>query len=211
MPNPPNNNDLQRERVRFLNQSLSLQNIIRQGSVANSSRDNILPAVTSSLPPVTPSVTSTMTNTPTPSITITPSITPTTTLTQTPTITPTISLSPTVTQTPTQTQTPTPTPTNPTNVRWSFTNTYVDSYFSISKDGIPIIEEFYSASGSTIFSNGEFIDINLAPSDLSTSCNLTVSINGTIVFNQTESYPNTIFYGNIYNTGELYEIVATVS
>ena len=32
MPLPPNNNDLQRERVRFLNQSLSLQQIIKQGS-----------------------------------------------------------------------------------------------------------------------------------------------------------------------------------
>ena len=127
MPNPPNNNDLQRERVRFLNRSLSLQNIIKQGSIANGSRDNVLPALTPSMP-VSPSVTPTNTKTPTPSITntptititqtptisITPSLTLTPTTTPTPTITPTVSITPSITPTisvtPTITPTMTPTP-----------------------------------------------------------------------------------------------------
>jgi hypothetical protein len=114
MPNPPNNNDLQREKVRFLNQSLSLQNIIKQGSIANSSRDNVLPGVTLTLPvslTPTPSVTISNTPTRTQNPTITPTISNTPTVTQTPTITPSISLSPTITPTVTQTNTPSITPT----------------------------------------------------------------------------------------------------
>jgi hypothetical protein len=83
MANPPSSNDLQRERVRFLNQSLSLQSIIKQGSIANSSRENILPVFTPTIPVL---------------------------LTPTPSITPTISITPTVTKTPTKTPTPSVTP-----------------------------------------------------------------------------------------------------
>ena len=130
MPNPPNNNDLQREKVRFLNDSLSLQRIIKQGSIANSSRDNVVasfipstPSPTASITP-TPSVTVTVTPTvsltptetppesPTPTVTNTPSLTPTITITPTisitPTVTPTISITPTIT--PTITVTPSVTP-----------------------------------------------------------------------------------------------------
>jgi len=130
MPNPPNNNDLQREKVRFLNNSLSLQRVITQGSIANSSRDNVVvpfipatPSPTASVTP-TPSVTVTVTPTvsltptetppesPTPTVTNTPSLTPTITITPTisitPTVTPTISITPTIT--PTITVTPSVTP-----------------------------------------------------------------------------------------------------
>jgi hypothetical protein len=126
MPNPPNNNDLQREKVRFLNNSLSLQRVIKQGSIANSSRDNVVaPAIPSTpqptasitpTPSVTPTVTltptSTPTNTPTPTTTNTPTITPTATTTPTisitPSITPTITITPSIT--PTITITPSVTP-----------------------------------------------------------------------------------------------------
>ena len=130
MPNPPNNNDLQREKVRFLNNSLSLQRVIKQGSIANSSRDNVVPPVIPSTPPPTASITPTpsVTNTVTPTITqsptqtstvtstppitntptITPSVTNTPTISITPTITPTISITPTIT--PTITVTPSVTP-----------------------------------------------------------------------------------------------------
>jgi len=100
MPNPPNNNDLQRQRVRSFNQSLSLQNIVKNGSIANSSRDNILPAYTPTIP-FSPTVTPT--NTPTPSVTITQTITPS--LTRTPTLTPTITITSSVSPTPTITPT----------------------------------------------------------------------------------------------------------
>jgi len=119
MPNPPNNNDLQREKIRFLNDSLSLQRVIKQGSIANSSRDNVVPPVAT--PPVasvtpTPSVTSTVTSTvtptttktPTPTVTNTPTVTPSVTNTLTPSVTPTISITPTIT--PTITITPSRTP-----------------------------------------------------------------------------------------------------
>ena len=116
MPNPPNNNDLQREKVRFLNDSLSLKRIITQGSIANSSRDNVVvpfipatPSPTASVTP-TPSVTSTVT----PTITLTPTqtstVTPTLTITSTPTVTPTITITPTISITPTVTPTITITP-----------------------------------------------------------------------------------------------------
>jgi len=130
MPNPPNNNDLQREKVRFLNNSLSLQHVIMRGSVANSSRDNVVapvipatPAPTASVtptpsvtctetPPVSPTPTETPPESPTPTVTITPTVTPTITITPTisitPTITPTVSITPTIT--PTTTITPTVTP-----------------------------------------------------------------------------------------------------
>ena len=109
MPNPPNNNDLQRERVRFLNQSLSLSHVIKRGSVANSSRDNVLPANTPIIP-ISPTLTPTNTQTPTQTITTTPTITPTETVTITPT--PSITQTITSTVTPTPTRTPTLTTTN---------------------------------------------------------------------------------------------------
>lgn len=83
MANPPSNNDLQRERAKFLNRSLSLSNIIKQGSIANSSRDNVQPILTPSLP---------VSLTPTPSIT--PTVQPTETPSNTPTRTPTPSVTP---------------------------------------------------------------------------------------------------------------------
>jgi hypothetical protein len=116
MPNPPNNNDLQREKVRFLNNSLSLQRVIKQGSIANSSRDNVVPSVIPSTPPPTATITPTpsITCTITPTITITPSITPTITITptttKTPTVTPTQSITPTISITPSITPTITITP-----------------------------------------------------------------------------------------------------
>jgi hypothetical protein len=130
MPNPPNNNDLQREKVRFLNQSLSLQNIIKQGSIANSSRDNVLPGVTLTLP-----------------VSLTPS----------PTITPTINITPIVTHTPTMTPTLTPTPSvtppsqgllvNTTNQFISFgasSNIYNSYFYKINDPYIdyPFIDTF---------------------------------------------------------------------
>ena len=59
MPNPPNNKDLQREKVRFLNNSLSLKRVIMQGSIANSSRDNVVAPVIPATPPPTASTTPT--------------------------------------------------------------------------------------------------------------------------------------------------------
>jgi hypothetical protein len=106
MPNPPNNNDLQREKLRFLNNSLSLQQVIKQGSIANNSRDNVIPPNIPSTPPPTPSVTPTISVTPTETPPISP--TPTVTYTPTATITPTISITPTIT--PTITITPSVTP-----------------------------------------------------------------------------------------------------
>jgi len=82
---PPNNNDLQRAKVRELNKIASFDVLIRSGSFANSSRDNVIPPIAS----VTP----------------TPQATATSQITTTPTVTPTITL------TRTQNQTPTPTPT----------------------------------------------------------------------------------------------------
>ena len=117
MPNPPNNNDLQREKVRFLNNSLSLQRVIKQGSIANSSRDNVVPPVIPGTPPPTASITPTpsITNTVTPTITQSPTqtstITPTLTITSTPTVTPTITITPTISITPTITPTISITPT----------------------------------------------------------------------------------------------------
>ena len=111
MPNPPNNNDLQRERVRFLNDSMSLQRVIMRGSMANSSRDNVVAPVIPATPPPTASVT------PTPSVTctVTPTVTLTPTETTTPTVTPTVTTTPTITPTatvtPTVSITPTVTPT----------------------------------------------------------------------------------------------------
>ena len=116
MPNPPNNNDLQREKVRFLNNSLSLQRVIKQGSIANSSRDNVVPSAIPSTPPPTASITPTpsVTSTVTPTITLTPTSTPTNTptptTTNTPTITPTATTTPTISITPTITPTITVTP-----------------------------------------------------------------------------------------------------
>jgi len=116
MPNPPNNNDLQREKVRFLNNSLSLQRVIMQGSIANSSRDNVVvPAIPSTPPPpVSPTLTPSITPTETPPVSPTPtetppvSPTPTASVTPTPSITPSISLNPSIT--PTITVTPSVTP-----------------------------------------------------------------------------------------------------
>jgi len=79
---PPNNNDLQRARIRENSKVTSYSSILRRGSFADSSRDNVVPP----LPSVTP----------TPQITVTPSVSPTNTPTGTPTGTP---------------ATPTPTPT----------------------------------------------------------------------------------------------------
>jgi hypothetical protein len=109
---PPNNNDLQRERNKFLINSLSFKNIIKRGSIANSSRDNVLPGSTPSIP-VSPTITPSNTLTPSPTITNTPTITPTITVTPTVSITttPTLSLTPTQTLTPTITITPSITPT----------------------------------------------------------------------------------------------------
>jgi len=116
MPNPPNNNDLQREKVRFLNNSLSLQRVIKQGSIANSSRDNVVPPAIPSTPPPTASITPTpsVTNTVTPTVSQTPTqtstVTPTLTITSTPTVTPTVTNTPTISITPTITPTITVTP-----------------------------------------------------------------------------------------------------
>jgi len=90
MPNPPNNNDLQREKTRSLIRSLSLSNIIKQGSVANSSRDNVYPPAPTSAIQITPTVSPGPVFTPT--VTSTPSITntPNQSTTPTPTITPTV-------------------------------------------------------------------------------------------------------------------------
>ena len=117
MPNPPNNNDLQREKVRFLNNSLSLKRVIMQGSIANSSRDNVVAPVIPATPPPTasttptPSVTNTVTPTVSPTPTQTSTVTPTPTITNTPTITPTITITPTTSITPTITPTISLTPT----------------------------------------------------------------------------------------------------
>jgi len=73
---PPNNNDLQRAKIRELYKVASINHLIKTGSFANGSRDNIVP------PEISPS--------PTPQITVTPSNTPTRTQNQTPTPTPTI-------------------------------------------------------------------------------------------------------------------------
>jgi hypothetical protein len=109
---PPNNNDLQRERNKFLVNSLSFNSIIKRGSVANGSRDNVIPASTPSIP-ISPSITPTNTLTPsptlTPTISLTPTLTPTITLT--PTVTPTVSITPTISLTPSVTVTATLTPT----------------------------------------------------------------------------------------------------
>jgi hypothetical protein len=82
---PPNNNDLQRAKARELNKIASFDALIRSGSFANSSRDNVVPPLASVTP--TPQATAT------PQVTTTPTVTPTITLTRT------------------QNQTPTPTPT----------------------------------------------------------------------------------------------------
>jgi hypothetical protein len=78
---PPNNNDLQRARIKELNKIASLNSLIKTGSFANGSRDNTVP------PPV-------ISSTPLPQVTVTPSntpsLTPTRTQNQTPTPTPTI-------------------------------------------------------------------------------------------------------------------------
>jgi len=109
---PPNNNDLQRERNIFLINSLSFNNIIKRGSVANGSRDNVIPASTPSIP-ISPSITPTNTLTPAPTLTPTMSLTPTLTptITLTPTVTPTVSITPTISLTPSVTVTATSTPT----------------------------------------------------------------------------------------------------
>jgi len=79
---PPNNNDLQRAKIRELSKVASFASIINSGSFANGSRDNVVPPLPST--------------TPTPQATVTPSVSPTKTPTGTPTGTP---------------ATPTPTPT----------------------------------------------------------------------------------------------------
>ena len=77
---PPNNNDLQRAKIKELNKIASFNSLIKTGSFANGSRDNTVPPVISSTP--LPQVTVTPSNT--------PSLTPTRTQNQTPTPTPTI-------------------------------------------------------------------------------------------------------------------------
>jgi hypothetical protein len=71
---PPNNNDLQRARIREISKVTSYSSILRRGSFADSSRDNVVPPLASV--------------TPTPQITVTPSISPTNTPASTP-VTPT--------------------------------------------------------------------------------------------------------------------------
>ena len=107
MPNPPNNNDLQRERVRFLNDSMSLQRVIMRGSIANSSRDNVV----APFKPGTPTPTASVTPTPSVTVTVTPTVTLTPTETTTPTVTPTVTTTPTITPTATVTPTASITPT----------------------------------------------------------------------------------------------------
>jgi len=69
---PPNNNDLQRARIREISKVTSYSSILRRGSFADSSRDNVVPP----LPSVTPTPSISPTNTPT-STPVTPTPTPT--------------------------------------------------------------------------------------------------------------------------------------
>jgi hypothetical protein len=68
---PPNNNDLQRAKIREISKVASFSSIINSGSFANGSRDNVVPPLPST--------------TPTPQATVTPSVSPTKTPAGTPT------------------------------------------------------------------------------------------------------------------------------
>lgn len=94
MANPPSFGDLDRNRRSAANVFSSFKNVVGRGPA------NVIGA---GLPPVTPTVT--------PTISLTPSITPTQTLTPTPSVTPTLTRTPTLTPTSTVTPTITPTPT----------------------------------------------------------------------------------------------------